>query len=105
MRVSQHNEIRRVLLTANDGMTALEIAKILGREYRGVQRAMRSVWGVHIDRWQGPVRGQFSAVYVCDPVPPDAPHPTKRRTPISLIQKGLGKQGGDACQDQNRRTN
>jgi hypothetical protein len=36
---------------------------------------MPKVFGVYIDRWLPPKRGQYAAVYMCIDTPEDAPHP------------------------------
>jgi predicted transcriptional regulator len=79
--ISKHKEIRDLLLQAEDGMTANEIAARLDADPNAVRRAIPDMYGVYIDRWAVPKRGQFSAVYMCVPIPEDAPHPTERYLP------------------------
>ena len=77
MSASKHNKIRDLLLQADDGMTANEIAARLDAEPHAVRRALRNAFGVYIDRWTEPKRGQYAAVYVCVPVPDNTPKPSK----------------------------
>jgi predicted transcriptional regulator len=73
MRPSRHNDIRNILLRNEDGLTAKEIAIKIGMEQDAVKKAIPNIYGVYIDRWNAPKRGQYSAVYVCVPVPENAP--------------------------------
>ena len=86
MRFSRHQLIRETLLASEDGMTIQEIADKLGTSYEPIQKAIKLIWGVYIDRWTVPKRGQYAAVYMCVPVPPHAPRPTERYSPKTLCQ-------------------
>jgi predicted transcriptional regulator len=86
MSASKHNQIRDLLLAAEDGMTANEIAAKMDADPHAIRRALRNTFGVYIDRWTAPKRGQFSAVYMCVPIPEDAPHPTERYLPQTKWQ-------------------
>jgi hypothetical protein len=77
MSVSKHNEIRDILLAAEDGLTANEIASMLDADPNAIRRAIPDMYGVYIDRWAVPKRGQYAAVYVCVPVPDNTPKPSK----------------------------
>lgn len=67
-------------------MTIQQVADKLGTGYKSIQKTIKLIWGVYIDRWTVPKRGQFAAVYMCVPVPPHAPHPTERYLPKTLWQ-------------------
>ena len=87
MKRSRHNLIRELLLNSADGMTVNQIAQAIGDDNpKSVQKTVKLIWGVYIDRWTVPKRGQFSAVYMCVEVPPDAPHPTERYLPTTKWQ-------------------
>jgi hypothetical protein len=86
MRKSRHQDIRDVLTASEDGLTLLEIAVQLDWNYKAVQKSIKNAWGIYIDRWAVPKRGQFSAVYMCVPIPEDAPHPTERYLPQTKWQ-------------------
>ena len=75
MILSKHKEIRNLLLQADDGLTANEIAARLDADPHAIRRAIPDMYGVYIDRWTAPKRGQYAAVYVCVPVPEDTPKP------------------------------
>jgi hypothetical protein len=72
---SRHHKIRELLLRSRDGLTVNEIAEHFGATYKTICITLKTVYGVYIDRWTGPNRGQYTAVYVCAKVPEDAPHP------------------------------
>jgi predicted transcriptional regulator len=75
MKRSRHNDIRKALLSAPDGLTAREIADKLGVDRGTVASAIKYIYGVYIDRWSPPNRGQHSAIYVCIEVPENTPRP------------------------------
>lgn len=88
MKFSRHQAIREVLLESEDGMTIQQVADKLGCSYRSIQKTIKLIWGVYIDRWTVPKRGQFAAVYMCVAVPVHAPHPTERYLPRTMWQPG-----------------
>ena len=76
---SRHNQIRELLLQAEDGMTANEIAARLDADTVVIRQSLKTVYGVYIDRWAAPKRGQCTAVYVCVEVPKDTPKPRSKK--------------------------
>lgn len=87
MKRSRHNMIRELLLASADGLTVSQIAQAVGDDNpKSVQKTVKLIWGVYIDRWTVPKRGQFAAVYMCVVVPNHAPHPTERYLPQSMWQ-------------------
>ena len=74
---SRHQAIRDLLLASADGLTVNQIAEHFGATLKTICKTLKTVFGVYIDRWTGPNRGQYTAVYMCIEVPPNAPHPTK----------------------------
>lgn len=86
MKKSRHQDIRNALSVSVDGLTLLELAVEIDSNYKAVQKAIKNVWGVYVDRWTVPKRGQFAAVYMCADVPSNAPHPTERYLPKTLWQ-------------------
>jgi hypothetical protein len=75
MSKSRHPEIRELLLASEDGLTINEMAAHFECDLNTLYNTMQQVWGVYIDRWAGPKRGQFTAVYMCVEVPENSPHP------------------------------
>lgn len=76
---SRHNQIRELLLQSEDGMTANEIAAKLDVDSHVIRRALQNAFGVYIDRWNSPRRGQYTAVYDCVEVPTNTPKPRKEK--------------------------
>ena len=76
MRPSRHNNIRAILLRAEDGLTAKEIGLKLDTDRATIAKTMPNIYGVYIDRWiPTGGRGAPSAVYICVPIPKDTPKP------------------------------
>ena len=65
MKESRHDKIRVLLLNSSDGLTTTQIAQQLGSTYKSIQKTMNNIYGVYIDRWDVPRRGQFAAVWMC----------------------------------------
>jgi hypothetical protein len=86
MKKSRHHDIRAALTASEDGLTILELSVALDMSYKAVQKAVKNVYGIYIDRWAVPKRGQFSAVFMCVEIPTDAPHPTERYLPATQWQ-------------------
>jgi hypothetical protein len=87
MKRSRHQAIRELLHNSEDGLTVSQIAKLIGDDNpKSIQKTVKLIHGVYIDRWTVPRRGQFSAVYMCVEVPPNAPHPTERYLPTTTWQ-------------------
>ena len=60
-------------------MTAMEIACALrGKDVDGIRGALEVMPDVYIDRWEGPKRGQYTAVWCIVVPPPHCPRPTKQ---------------------------
>jgi hypothetical protein len=75
---SRHPAIRELLLTSEDGLTVTQIATHFGCDPDTLYNTMKAVWGVYIDRWMGPNRGQYEAVYMCVEIPENAPRPNTK---------------------------
>ncbi len=72
------DRVRWALVAHEDGLTVHEVTQAIGHKYPDhVRLAVQGTWGTYIDRWQGPIRGQWQAVYCLAEVPKDAPKPTK----------------------------
>ncbi|CAB4131324.1 hypothetical protein UFOVP133_64 [uncultured Caudovirales phage] len=92
MKRSRHNLIRELLLVSEDGLTVNQIAQAVGDDNpKSIQKTVKLIHGVYIDRWTVPKRGQFAAVYMCVNVPNNAPHPTERYVPQTMWQSSITK--------------
>jgi predicted DNA-binding transcriptional regulator YafY len=75
MKLSRHHAIRDLLLASEDGLTVNEIAVHFDATTKTICKTLKTVCGVYIDRWTGPSRGQYAAVYMCVETPQNAPRP------------------------------
>jgi hypothetical protein len=87
MKFSRHQAIRDLLLASDDGLTLQQMAVLMDCNYKTLGKTIKNVWGVYIDRWAVPKRGQFAAVYMCVDIPENAPHPTERYIPETIWVK------------------
>jgi hypothetical protein len=80
---SNHNTIRELLKQHPDGLKSSDISKITGIDQRVVNKALESVFGVYIDRWEKATRrNTLAAIWVVVDVPENCPKPrnTGRRS-------------------------
>ena len=79
MSRSRHPDIRNMLRAIEDGMTVPALAAALGaKDVEPIRLALKNMPDTYIDRWDGPVQGQYVAVW-CVVVPPgDCPRPKER---------------------------
>lgn len=75
MTISRHPTIRAHLLRNPDGLTVPDLADRTGMAEDGVRRALTQMADCYIDRWIGPNRGQYAAVWVAVPIPENCPPP------------------------------
>ena len=71
------NELRALLRASPDGLTPAELANRTGRDKHNITRLLRHMPDTYVDRWEGPKRGQYAAVFCVVVPPPDCPHPTR----------------------------
>lgn len=80
---SNHNMIRAVLQQYPDGLKSSDISRLTGITNRSVNKALESVFGVYIDRWEkSTYRNNLAAIWVVVDVPENCPKPehTGRRS-------------------------
>ncbi len=76
---SKHDQIRKLLHESEDGLTADQIAVLLQAPSRhSIGPALRAMPDAYIDRWTGPVKGQYTAVWFAAVIPEDCPKPQSR---------------------------
>jgi hypothetical protein len=74
---SKHDIVRKVLRESADGLTVKQITEAVGVDKDPLSRILATMPDAYIDRWSGPTRGQYSAVW-CVVVPPEnCPRPTR----------------------------
>lgn len=76
MTKPKNDVVRRVLRDSQDGLTVKEIVELTQIDKDPLSRILATMPDAYIDRWSGPNRGQYTAVW-CVVVPPEnCPHPT-----------------------------
>lgn len=83
---SNHNIIRALLKQHPDGLKSSDISRLTGIDKRVVNKALESVFGVYIDRWEKSThRNTLAAIWVVVDVPDNCPKPenTGRRTKLN----------------------
>jgi hypothetical protein len=77
---SKHDIVRKVLRDSEDGLTVKQITEAVGVDKDPLSRILQTMPDAYIDRWSGPTRGQYSAVW-CVVVPPEnCPRPTREES-------------------------
>lgn len=77
---SKHDLVRKVLRDSEDGLTVKQITEAVGVDKDPLSRILQTMPDAYIDRWSGPTRGQYSAVW-CVVVPPEnCPRPTREES-------------------------
>ena len=79
MSVSNHKLIRDYLNKHLDGRSVDEIAAFLVKKPDVIRIGLSTMPDVYIDRWEGPYRGQYRAVWCTVEVPENCPKPTSKR--------------------------
>lgn len=75
MSTSMQGTVRKLLRASPDGMTIAQITAASEIQQDSLSRILRLMQDAYIDRWVGPIRGQYSAVW-CVVIPPEnCPHP------------------------------
>jgi hypothetical protein len=75
MKKSNAERIRQLLTKHEDGLTAKAVAANLGVDTSSAYKAMVAMPDVYIDRWDGPFRGRYAAVWCAVKVPENCPKP------------------------------
>ena len=68
-------KIRELLRQTSDGMTIAQLSDAAGTRADTLRNTVESMPDVYIDRWEGPYRGQWAAVYCLHIAPPNCPRP------------------------------
>jgi hypothetical protein len=65
----------RALLRGHEGMTTKQLSYRTDSGMRDITRSLKVMPDSYIDRWTGPERGQWAAVWCVVDVPEDCPKP------------------------------
>jgi hypothetical protein len=68
-------KVREQLIAEPDGLTIAQLHDILGIRKDTLDNCLATMPDVYIDRWEGPYRGQWAAVYCVYLPPPNCPRP------------------------------
>ena len=71
-------KVRELLAAMPDGMTLAQLNDATGIREDTLRNTVGSMPDVYIDRWEGPYRGQWTAVYCVHLAPPNCPKPTEK---------------------------
>ena len=73
--MNTHHQKIRDLLKNSEGLTTRQLQYRLGVDQRTLCKSLKSMPDSYIDRWSGPHRGQWAAVWCVVEVPEDCPKP------------------------------
>jgi len=65
----------RKRLKGHDGMTTKQLSLLVDSCPRDITRSLKAMPDAYVDRWTGPERGQWAAVWCVVEVPEDCPKP------------------------------
>ena len=104
--MNAHHKKIRELLTGSDGLTVKQIQMGLHIDARTLNKSMKSMPDTYIDRWTGPHRGQWAAVWCVVEVPKDCPKPNEKNmeAPQAQTQRDSGARQDDLGDGQSQRT-
>jgi len=74
---SKHDIVRKVLRASEDGLTVKQIVDLTQIDKDPLSRILQTMPDAYIDRWSGPTRRQYNAVWCVVVSPENCPHPTK----------------------------
>ena len=65
----------RKRLQGTDGMTTRQLSALVDSGMQDITRSLKTMPDAYVDRWTGPERGQWAAVWCVVDVPEDCPKP------------------------------
>lgn len=84
----------RDYLKDSDGLTTRQLQFRLGIEQRTICKALKAMPDTYVDRWTGPYRGQWAAVWCVVEVPEDCPKPDEKDIQAPLLQTQRANRAG-----------
>ena len=85
-QMNTHHQKIRDLLKGSDGLTTKQLQYRLEVDQRTLCKSLKSMPDSYIDRWSGPHRGQWAAVWCVVEVPEDCPKPDEKDIQAPLLQ-------------------
>ena len=92
--MNTHHQKIRDLLLGSDGLTTKQLQYRLEVDQRTLCKSLKSMPDAYIDRWTGPHRGQWAAVWCVVEVPEDCPKPDEKDIQASLLQTQRANRAG-----------
>ena len=95
--MNSHHPKLRALLKDSDGLTVRQLETALDIDMRTLTKSLNSMPDGYIDRWIGPNRGQYAAVWCVVEVPEDCPRPNEKniQAPSVQAQRASGARSDD----------
>ena len=84
--MNSHHPKLRALLYDSDGLTVKQLSTALDIDMRTLTKSLRMMPDTYIDRWVGPNRGQYAAVWCVVEVPLNCPRPNEKNMEAPLLQ-------------------
>lgn len=84
--MNSHHPKLRALLKGSDGLTVRQLETALDIDMRTLTKSLNSMPDGYIDRWIGPNRGQYAAVWCVVEVPEDCPRPNEKNIQAPSVQ-------------------
>jgi|694.fasta_scaffold02316_2 hypothetical protein len=84
--MNAHHQKIRELLAGSDGLTVKQIQWSLQIDVRTLNKSIKSMGDAYIDRWTGPHRGQWAAVWCVVEVPQHCPKPDEKNMAATQAQ-------------------
>jgi len=84
--MNTHHQKIRDQLKGSDGLTTKQLQYRLEVDHRTLCKSLKSMPDSYIDRWTGPHRGQWAAVWCVVEVPEDCPKPDEKNMEATQVQ-------------------
>ena len=92
--MNNHHQKIRDLLKDSDGLTTKQLQYRLEVDQRTLCKSLKSMPDSYIDRWSGPHRGQWAAVWCVVEVPEDCPKPDEKNMETTQVQTQRANRAG-----------
>ena len=93
-QMNTHHQKIRDLLKDSEGLTTRQLQYRLEVDQRTLCKSLKSMPDSYIDRWTGPHRGQWAAVWCVVEVPEDCPKPDEKDIQAPLLQTQRANRAG-----------
>jgi len=97
--LNTHHQKIRDLLKDSEGLTTRQLQYRLEIDQRTLCKSLKSMPDSYIDRWTGPHRGQWAAVWCVVEVPEDCPKPDENIQAAQVQTQRANRAGQDDLGD------